>query len=266
MSDAALWVHCSLCMTMGESSSRLMITSCGRIICSTCCPKHADTFCETCAGPCNKIMPLNRKAPPKVLSLFKNASSQLKEVFKNVSWQEKQKQSILEHKKANIERLEKEEKGQVLELERLEKELEVMREEMRVLENEEKELQEIERTNVFDEESGIQAAKLNHLEQLKGVNRFNESRSNLVEKRQRTNTGSHNNSSVKQHPGNIGNMPTFAGGATAMVKIGSNLHRLDKDLEGKSGATFSNERVGNGILSKYPKMSFQRGGLREPLQ
>jgi len=213
-------------------------------------------------------MPLNRKAPPKVLNLFKNASSQLKEVFKNVSWQEKQKQSILEHKKANIERLEKEEKGQVLELERLEKELEVMREEMRVLENEEKELQEIERTNVFDEESGIQAAKLNHLEQLKGVNRFNESRSNLVEKRQRTNTGSHNNSSVTQHPGNIGNMPlpTFAGGATAMARIGSNLHRLDKDLEGKSGATFSNERVGNGILSKYPKMSFQRGGLREPLQ
>jgi len=212
-------------------------------------------------------MPLNRKAPPKVLNLFKNASSQLKEVFKNVSWQEKQKQSILEHKKANIERLEKEEKDQVLELERLEKELEVMREEMRVLENEEKELQEIERTNVFDEESGIQAAKLNHLEQLKGVNRFNESRSNLVEKRQRTNTGSHNNSSVTQHPGNIGNMPlpTFTGGATAMARIGSNLHRLDKDLEGKSGATFSNERVGNGILSKYPKMSFQRGGFTPSL-
>ena len=79
-----------------------------------------------------------------MLNLFKNASSQLKEVFKNVSWQEEQKLSILKHKKENIGRLEKEEKGHDLELERLDKELEDMREEMRLLENEEKELMETE--------------------------------------------------------------------------------------------------------------------------
>jgi len=241
-------------MKMGDSTSGLMITSCGRTICSDCCPKLADDFCKTCAGPCNKIMSLNRKAPPKVLNLFKNASSQLKDVFKNVSWQERQKQSILKHKKANIERLENEEKDQDLELERLERELEKMRKEMRLLENEEKELEEIERKNVFDMESVIKAG---------GVNHCNESRSNLVE-RQRSCAGSYNNSSVKQHSGKTQNMRTFAEGATAVVRRGSNPHRLNEDLQRKSGATFSNERVGNGILgNKYPKMS---GGLREPLQ
>ena len=61
-------------------------------------------------------------------------------------------------------------------------------------------------------------------------------------------------------------MHTFAEGGTALVRIGGNphSHRLDEDLQRKSGATFSNERVDNGILgNKYPKMS---GGLREPLQ
>merc|ERR1719352_1115004 len=110
-----------------------MITSCGRIICSACCPKLGHSFCESCAGSCNNIMPLSRKAPSKVLNLFKNASSQLKEAFKNVSWQEKQKQSILEHKRRTIEWLEKEEKYHELEIEGLEKELEVMREEVRLL-------------------------------------------------------------------------------------------------------------------------------------
>ena len=81
-----------------------------------------------------------RNAPSKVKNLFKEASTQLKETFKNVSWQEEQKLSILKHKKENIGRLENEEKGHDLELGRLDKELEVMREEMRLLENEEKEL------------------------------------------------------------------------------------------------------------------------------
>ena len=139
-----------------------------------------------------------RKAPLKVLNLFKDASEQLKETFKNVSWQEKQKQSILDHKKANIARLEKEEKDHDLELERLEKELEVMREEMRLLEKEETELLEAEKEKVFNAEFGIKAAKLNHIE--KGVNCFNESRPVVVEERQRTSSGSNKNSSVKEHP------------------------------------------------------------------
>jgi len=243
--DAALWVHCSLCMTMGESSSGLMITSCGRIVCSACCPKLGDSYCESCTGSCNNIMPLSRKAPSKVLNLFKNASAQLKEAFKNVSWQEKQKQSILEHKKRNIEKLENEEKEHIMELDRLEKELEVMREEMKLLENEEKELLETERKNVLDREFGFKSAKLNHTDQVKGVNRYDESRSKLVE-RQRTYTGSYINSSVKKHPVKDENLHTVAGGAT--VRIGGNLHRLDEDPDTKSGMTYSNGRVGNDIL------------------
>ena len=184
-----------------------------------------------------------------MLNLFKDSSVQLKEAFKNVSWQEKQKQSILEHKKANIERLEKEEKDHDLELERLEKELQVMREQMRLLEKEERELLEIEKENVFNAEFGVKAAKLNHIEE--GVNCFNQSRSAVVE-RQRT--ASYKNSSVKQQP--VKNVHTFAGGA--LVRIGSNADRLDEHLGRKSRASLSNERVG--ILSKQPQMNLQSGG------
>ena len=86
----------------------------------------------------------NRKAPSKVLNLFKDASAQLKEAFKNASWQEKQKDSLLEHKTANIVSLKKEEREGNLELERLEQELEGLREEMRLLEEEEKALRRME--------------------------------------------------------------------------------------------------------------------------
>jgi len=251
MSDAALWVHCSLCMTMGESSSGLLITSCGRVICKGCRPQLVKSVCDSCSGPCNNILPLSRKAPSKVLKLFKNDSEQLKEAFKNVSWQQKQKQSILEHKKANIERLENEEKEHDMELERLEKELVGMREQMQCLENEEKELLKIEKENVFNEEFGIKAARLNHIE--RGANSFSESRSAMVE-RQRIRTGSYKNSSLKQHP--VKNTHAFAGGD--MVRIGVNPLGLDEDLERKSPASFSNERVD--ILSKQPRMTLQSGG------
>ena len=172
-----------------------------------------------------------------MLNLFKNASAQLKEAFKNVSWQEKQKQSILEHKKRNIEKLENEEKEHIMELDRLEKELEVMREEMKLLENE---LLETERKNVLDREFGVKSSKLNHTDQVKGENRYDESRSKLDE-RQRTYTGSYINSSVRKHSVKDENLHTVAGGA--MVRIGGNLRRMEGDLERKSRMAFSTGRV-----------------------
>merc|ERR1712181_73569 len=151
-----------------------------------------------------------------------------------------------EHKRRNIERLEKEEKYHDLEIEGLEKELEVMREEMRLLENEEKELLETERKNVLDREFGVKLNhKLNHIDEVRRVKRYDESRFKLVE-RQRTHSGSYINSSVKKHPVNDENMHSYAGGA--MMRIGGNLHRLNEDLDKKSRMTFSNGRVGNDIL------------------
>ena len=196
-----------------------------------------------------------------MLNLFKNASAQLKEAFKNVSWQEKQKQSILEHKKRNIEKLEKEEKDHDLELKRLEKELEVMREEMKLLENEEMKLLENEekdllleneRTNFWDREFEVKSAKFNHMDQVNGVNSY-ESRPKMVE-RQRTYTGSYINSSMKKHPVSDGNMHTVAGGA--MVRIGGNLHRMEEDLERKSRMAFSTGRVGHWAMASMATDEF----------
>ena len=116
----------------------------------------------------------NRKAPSKVLNLFKDASAQLKEAFKNASWQEKQKDSLLEHKTANIVRLKKEEREGNLELERLEQELEGLREEMRLLEEEEKALRRMELARKGSEvgegvDRNLHSRNLNNSESFKGT-------------------------------------------------------------------------------------------------
>ena len=116
----------------------------------------------------------NRKAPSKVLNLFKDASAQLKEAFKNASWQEKQKDSLLEHKTANIVSLKKEEREGNLELERLEQELEGLREEMRLLEEEEKALRRMELARKGGEvgegvDRNLHSRNLNNSESFKGT-------------------------------------------------------------------------------------------------
>ena len=116
----------------------------------------------------------NRKAPSKVLNLFKDASAQLKEAFKNASWQEKQKDSLLEHKTANIVRLKKEEREGNLELERLEQELEGLRKEMRLLEEEEKALRRMELARKGSEvgegvDRNLHPRNLNNSESFKGT-------------------------------------------------------------------------------------------------
>ena len=116
----------------------------------------------------------NRKAPSKVLNLFKDASAQLKEAFKNASWQEKQKDSLLEHKTANIVRLKKEEREGNLELERLEQELEGLRKEMRLLEEEEKALRRMELARKGGEvgegvDRNLHPRNLNNSESFKGT-------------------------------------------------------------------------------------------------
>ena len=116
----------------------------------------------------------NRKAPSKVLNLFKDASAQLKEAFKNASWQEKQKDSLLEHKTANIVSLKKEEREGNLELERLEQELEGLRKEMRLLEEEEKALRRMELARKGSEvgegvDRNLHPRNLNNSESFKGT-------------------------------------------------------------------------------------------------
>ena len=116
----------------------------------------------------------NRKAPSKVLNLFKDASAQLKEAFKNASWQEKQKDSLLEHKTANIVSLKKEEREGNLELERLEQELEGLRKEMRLLEEEEKALRRMELARQGSEvgegvDRNLHSRNLNNSESFKGT-------------------------------------------------------------------------------------------------
>jgi len=85
-----------MCMTI--TSNQLVVTSCGKVICSTCKPKLSTITCRQCQGPCTRTIPLNEKAPKEVLNLFTDISEQLKGVFKNYNFQENQKKALLDFK------------------------------------------------------------------------------------------------------------------------------------------------------------------------
>jgi len=85
-----------MCMTI--TSVQLVVTSCGKVICSTCKPRLSTITCRQCQGPCTRTIPLTEKAPKEVLNLFTDISAQLKAVFKNYNFQESQKKSLLDFK------------------------------------------------------------------------------------------------------------------------------------------------------------------------
>ena len=90
------WIHCNMCMTI--TSAQLVVTSCGKVICSTCKPRLSSITCRQCRGPCTRTVLLTDKAPKEVLNLFTDISEQLKAVLKNYNFQESQKRSLLELK------------------------------------------------------------------------------------------------------------------------------------------------------------------------
>ena len=99
------WLHCNMCMTI--TSANLVVTSCGKVICSTCKPRLSTLTCRQCQGPCTRSVPLSDKAPKEVLNLFTDISEQLKAVFKNYNFQESQKRSLLEFKDKKSQQMRK---------------------------------------------------------------------------------------------------------------------------------------------------------------
>jgi len=133
-SSAHMWVHCSQCMSLGSgSTSRLHITSCGRVVCHSCIPSLGAVNCPTCRGPCTRTIPLNTKAPTNVLNLFKDVSGQLKQVSKALNWQEQHKRELIMHTEETVMKLMKEEEQQLRQLAGSTKVLEDRRRELQEL-------------------------------------------------------------------------------------------------------------------------------------
>ena len=142
--SSGLWVHCGVCKTLGShlqfTSASLNITSCGKVICSSCLPTRPQTNdCAVCQGSCSMI-PLNSKAPAIVLNMFKDASTQLKTLTKSLRWQEDQKQRIKKHQEAEVRRLEAEVEQQQEELAKVERQVEERRVQLRMQEKLESQL------------------------------------------------------------------------------------------------------------------------------
>jgi len=105
-SSAHTWVHCNQCMSLGsESTNRLHITSCGRVVCLSCIPSLRAANCPACRGPCARTIPLNGKAPSTVLNMFKDASDQLKPVLKVLGWQDEQMRELMRHREETVMKL-----------------------------------------------------------------------------------------------------------------------------------------------------------------
>ena len=142
--SSGLWVHCGVCKTLGSqlqfTSASLNITSCGKVICSSCLPTGPQTNdCAVCQGSCS-MMSLNSKAPANVLNMFKDASTQLKTLNKSLRWQEDQKQRIKKHQEAEVRRLEAEVEQQQEELAKVERQVEERRVQLRMQEKLESQL------------------------------------------------------------------------------------------------------------------------------
>jgi len=142
--SSGLWVHCGVCKTLGShlqfTSASLNITSCGKVICSSCLPTRPQTNdCAVCQGSCS-MMSLNSKAPAHVLNMFKDASTQLKTLTKSLRWQEDQKQRIKKHQESEVRRLEAEVEQQQEELAKVERQVEERRVQLRMQEKLESQL------------------------------------------------------------------------------------------------------------------------------
>jgi hypothetical protein len=122
-SSTSLWVHCNLYMKLVGQCPSLHITSCGRVVCSSCLPALRTARCRDCRGPCSRTIPLDSRAPRSVQALFKNANDELKTTFKNLKWQEEQKASIMAHREKVVLKQVEEARRQQQELERLDAQL-----------------------------------------------------------------------------------------------------------------------------------------------
>ena len=94
------WLHCNLCMS--QRCRGLLMTSCGKVVCSNCKPKLKSVKCKSCQGACNRTVQLNSKTPTEVTKLFTDVSSELKSVFKSVDFQNGQIRSIMKHKRKRL--------------------------------------------------------------------------------------------------------------------------------------------------------------------
>ena len=94
------WLHCNLCMN--QRCKALLMSSCGKVVCSDCKPKLQTSQCKSCKGPCNRTVELNSKTPKEVTRLFTDLSSELKSVFKSIDFQTNQKRQILQYKKKKL--------------------------------------------------------------------------------------------------------------------------------------------------------------------
>lgn len=93
------WLHCNMCLIDSRRSSpppRLMMTSCGKVVCESCVPRLSKQRCNICQGPCSNIIPLSRNAPKEVQDFFSDPIEKLKKVFKMLSFQENQKANLIE--------------------------------------------------------------------------------------------------------------------------------------------------------------------------
>jgi len=133
--SAVVWAHCVICKTLVRELNGvpLLITSCGRLVCQSCCPRARDTSCPTCVGGCNTVE-MNSKAPTNIQNLFKDVSSQMKAIVKTLQWQDAQKKSIVEHRIKEAARLEAKERAYQEEIAKLDQQLEQKRRKLRKLE------------------------------------------------------------------------------------------------------------------------------------
>lgn len=88
---APAWLHCNVCRrTASQLHSRLNITSCGFLFCSSCAAATARRFCRACRGPCRRSLRLDSQAPREVRELFESLATKIKNLHRSAAFQDRQ--------------------------------------------------------------------------------------------------------------------------------------------------------------------------------
>ena len=76
---APKWVHCNVCRRgRGQLRTRLNLTNCGYMFCTSCSLAADRRWCPDCLGRCRRTLMLTSQAPDEVKALFEGVAVKIK--------------------------------------------------------------------------------------------------------------------------------------------------------------------------------------------
>lgn len=84
------WLHCNACLRLASDPSprlELCLTSCGHVLCKTCCQNAGGPVCPVCRAQKPRLAPVGPKMRPELRAMFQDNAEAVKRLFHGVRFQ-----------------------------------------------------------------------------------------------------------------------------------------------------------------------------------